>query len=353
VDVQPYIGVLDPGVVAPFSYYISADEATPAKFDVSVKSYDQSSAPELANFDVQNVNLTQTDSGDILITGEMVNLSSEQVELESMAGAVLDASKNILAANFTLTYSRYMYPAGDEQGRDRSPFIVRLFGPIENISHWKVYARGVESNKDQSADIEIQTSNAYVDAYGTYHLVGTLTNNGSSQISPSLLGGLYTSEKKLFDVASLNVPFYVGAGESVPFDINGFQVIDYVSAEQADSAEKIIQPDLYWTFTTDYELVALEAKDVQLTQDGYDWIISGKVVNTSDANLSSLSAVVQFLDEDGQVLATNSVSIYPPDGSETIEPGTSSEFSVSLYVPEDWDLSSQDYQIIVKGIVSE
>src|SRR5215216_1281668 len=177
IDVQPYIGVLDPGVVAPFSYYISADDVQPAKFEVSVKSYDQSSAPELADFDVQNVNLTETESGDIIITGEMVNLSSEQVELESMAGAVLDESKNILAANFTLTYSHYMYPAGDAQGRDRSPFIVHLFGPIENISHWKVYARGVASNKAQSTDMEIQTSNAYVDAYGTYHLVGTLTNN--------------------------------------------------------------------------------------------------------------------------------------------------------------------------------
>ena len=66
-----------------------------------------------------------------------------------------------------------------------------------------------------------------------------------------------------------------------------------------------------------------------------------------------MSAVVQFLDEDGQVLATNSVSVYPPDGSETIEPGTSNEFSVSIYAPEDWDLSSQDYQVILQGIVSE
>src|SRR5215216_3235671 len=208
IEIQPYIGVLDPGVVAPFSYYISADDVQPAKFEVSVKSYDQSSAPELADFDVQNVNLTETDNGDIIITGEMVNLSSEEVELESMAGAVLDESKNILAANFTLTYSHYMYPAGDPQGRDRSPFIVQLYGPIANIAHWKVYARGVTSNKDLSDDMDIQVSTSYVDAYGTYHLVGTLTNNGSSQISPSLIGGLYSSEKTLFDVASLNVPFY-------------------------------------------------------------------------------------------------------------------------------------------------
>src|SRR5215212_7537880 len=36
IEIQPYIGMLDPGVVAPFSYYISADDVKPAKFEVSV-----------------------------------------------------------------------------------------------------------------------------------------------------------------------------------------------------------------------------------------------------------------------------------------------------------------------------
>jgi hypothetical protein len=77
------------------------------------------------------------------------------------------------------------------------------------------------------------------------------------------------------------------------------------------------------------------------------------VINSSNENLSSISAVVQFLDENGQVMATNSTAIYPPEGSDTIEPGASNEFSFSLYTPEEWDLSTQEYQIVFQGVVSQ
>ena len=354
VEIQPYISTLVPGASSSFNYYISADEVTPAGFDVTIKSYDESSAPDLADFTIQNIQLATTMSNDILITGEVVNNSSEKVEVEAMSGALMDGSRNVLAANFTLTYPRYLYPAGDPDGRDHGPFIVRFYGPVENMEHWKVYARGVEMDDfPTAADMEVQLTNSYLDTYGTYHLLGTLTNRGTTQISPALIGGLYGPDQTVFDAASLNIPLYVNAGETVPFDINSFQLTSSMTPDQASALEKTVQPDLYWTFNTEYEVEALEAENVELAQDGFDWTVSGTVENSSKQNLASISAVVEILDENGQVMATNSTTIYPPEGSELIDPGQSNEFSVSIYVPEDWDLSANDYRVLLQGIVSE
>lgn len=71
--------------------------------------------------------------------------------------------KKVLAANSTLTYSRYLYPAGDPSGRDHSPFIIHFYGPVDNLEHWKVYARAIESSNVSSSDMEVQLSSSYWD----------------------------------------------------------------------------------------------------------------------------------------------------------------------------------------------
>jgi len=168
-----------------------------------------------------------------------------------------------------------------------------------------------------------------------------------------VIGGLYGSDQTVFDAASLNVPLYLSAGESAPFDINTFQLASSMPANQVSAIEKIVKPDYYWTFTTHFELQPLQAKNVKVQRDGSDWTVKGTVLNTTNKKLGSISAVIEFLDEDQQVIATNSASIYPPDGSDTIDPGKSNEFSVSIYAPEDWDLSSREYRVILQGVVSE
>jgi hypothetical protein len=353
IAIYPYIGVLSPGTSAPFSYYIAAGEAQPANYEITVKSYDRSSAPELKEFDIQNVQTHFMENGNVILTGEVVNLDADHVDVESLAGAVLDETGKVLAANYTLTYPRYLHPAGDPVGRDRGPFVLTLFGPIENVSQWKIFVRSVENTTVPAADLDIELAGSYVDPSGTYHLLGTVTNTSSSQISPSIIGALYGSDKLVWDAATSHLPLYLNAGESAPFDLSTFQVAPYMSPDQVSSVEQTVLPDLYWSYSTDYEVVSLEAEHAQVTQDGYDWVVTGEVVNTSSENLSSISAVVQFLDENGQVLATNSTSIYPPEGSDTIEPGASNEFSISIYTPEEWDLSTQEYQIVLQGVVSQ
>lgn len=353
VDISPYIDVLAPGISTPFSYYISADEAQPANYEITVKRYDRTSAAMLKEFDVQNVQTSFLENGDVILTGEVVNLSSDQVEMESLAGALVDDAGNILAANTMMTYARYLYPAGDPEGRDRGLFAATLYGPIENVSQWKVYVRSIENNTTPSADLNVELAGSYVDQLGTYHLVGKVTNNGSSQVSASVIGGLYGSDKAVLDATSSSIPLYLGAGESAPFDLNSFHVLPYLSADQISSAQKIVVPDLYWSYSTDYEVESLDAQDVKVTKESSDWNITGSVVNTTDKDLSSISIVVQFLDESGQVMATGSTTLYPAEGSESIQPGESNEFSLFIYAPDEWDLSTQEYQIVLQGITAQ
>lgn len=216
-----------------------------------------------------------------------------------------------------------------------------------------MYTRAVETTLPPFSDMEVRLTNAYIDVYGSYHLLGTVKNNGTSQISPAVIGGLYNVVQEVFDAASLRIPLYLNPGESVPFDMNGLQIMGSMSTELSSPADKIVKPDLYWTFTTDHEVVSLEASNIKITQNALYWTVTGTVTNTSDRNLSSITAILAFLDQDQQVMATSSTSIYPPEGSEVIEAGASSEFSISIYAAEEWDLNSQQDEFVLQGIVAE
>lgn len=353
VEIQPFIYTLSPKTSSPFGYYISVDDQQPADFKVSIKSYDQTSTDNLAEMSLENVKTAEAKNGDIVITGEFVNLSDDQVEIESMAGAMLDKDLQIISANFTQTYQHYLYPAGDAAGRDRTPFIVYMYGPVQNIMHWKVYARPVATTYIPSTDVDVQWSSSYFDPYGTYHMLGTLTNHGSDQISPSLIGGVFSPENVFLDLASVNVPIYVDAGQSVPFDINAFQVMSYIPDEKIANSKMVVLPDLYWTFPTDYNLVTLDVDDTTLLSNTYDWAVNGTVINTTDQKLSSISVIAQIQDREGQVLVINSATIFPPDGMQTIDPGTTNEFNLTLYPPENLDLTAQRLNYIVQGIIAE
>jgi hypothetical protein len=353
IELQPYFTALGPGESTPFNYYISADEVKPAKYEVTIKSFDGSSPGNGEDVSAENVFMTTTPGGNIVITGELINHSSKQVDVETLAGVIFDDAGTVLAANSSLTYSRYLYPSGDAQSRDRGPFVIKVYGPLPTAKRYEVHSRAVENTTPPSTDVSVQITNSYIDGYRNYHLLGTVTNNGTSQISPSVIAGLSTPDKTVFDATSLNIPLYLNAGESAPFDLNSFQTVNTLSPEGASAAEKVVEPDFYWTYSTNYNVVTLEAKNIKISHDGSDWTVKGKVVNTSPEKLSSVSVVVLFEDGTQQVMATGSTSIYPADGAHAIQSGASNEFSISLNTPEDWNLSQQDYQIIVQGVVAQ
>lgn len=353
IEIQPYFTALGPGESSPFNYYISADDVKPAKYEVTIKSFDGSSPGGGEDVSAENVFMTTTSGGNVVITGELINHSSKPVDVQTLAGVVFDEAGTALAANSSLTYSRYLYPAGDQQGRDRGPFMIRVYGPLPTAKRFEVHSRAIENTTPPTTDVTVQVSNAYFDGYGTYHLLGTVTNNGASQISPAVIAGLSSADKTVFDATSTNIPLYLNAGESAPFDLTSFETVNTLSPEDATAAEKVVQPDFYWTYSTSYDVVALDARNIKITHDGAYWTIKGNVVNTSAQKLSSISAVIMFRDGKQQLLATGSASIYPADGADAIQAGAANEFSISLDTPEDWDLSSQDYQIIVQGVVAQ
>jgi len=350
IDIQPYITTLAPGTVSPFNYYVSAGDSQPAKYAVSIKSYDPSSAPKPIRYDIQNVQTAIT-GDNVVITGEVVNMTSQQMDVEAVAGSLLDDKNNVLAANSTLTYAHYLYPTGDSAGRDRGPFVIKLFGPVDNVTQWKVYARPVENWTTPSVDMGLQFTGSYFDSYGTYHLLGTLTNNDSSQISPSIIGSLQNQDQTILDAASLNVPFYLNEGESTPFDINTFQVVDSLP-DNASSAETVLKPDLYWTFHTSYKTIPLGRSSVNIQNDDYSWTATGTVTNTSNQKLNNINAMIECMDVNNQLIVVGYTSIYPDANADAIQPGVKSDFSIDLYPPADTQ-KLNNCSMSFQGIVAE
>lgn len=335
LDIQPYFPALAPGESTPFTYYISADEVQPAKYEVTIKSFDQSPLVDAEPISTENMQMTTLPDGDIVLTGEIVNQSAENIDIEAMAGSVLDEAGTVLAANSPRTYTRSLYPTGDANGRDRGPFLIKIYGPLLNVSRYKVTARAVKSAYEMSTDLSIQLTGSYFDKYGDYHLLGTVTNNGSNQVSPSVIGGLYNADQAVFDAASSSTPFYLNQGESSPFDITSFEVINSLPENQTSPSEKIVKPDFFWTFTTEYEVMALQKSELHLTEDEYAWTADGTVTNTSGRKLNTINVLVQCLGTESQTPVFNSTSIFPKEGSDVIQPDETSDFSIGLYLPVD------------------
>jgi hypothetical protein len=354
VEIQPYFAEVEPGEATPFTYNLYVEGVKPARYEVTIQSFDQSPLVETEKISIENMKMTTMDDGNIAITGELVNQSPKHVEVYPVTGTLFDDTDTVLVATSTLTYVRYLNPAGDANGRDRSPFFIRIYGPLQNVSQYKVQVRAVENTMTPSTDMDVRITGSYVDVHGTYHLVGTVTNNGSEQILPRVIGSLYDPDKKtVLDVAGTSAPLYLNAGESAPFDLNTFELINSLSTAQVSHLVKIVEPDLYWTDITDSKVVSLEANDIQVARDGLDWTVSGTVLNTSQKTLIGAIVVVLFLDKDLQVIATNSIIVSPAMGSDVMRPEDSNDFSIPVYVAEDWDLRSQKYQIILQGLVIE
>ncbi|MGH2522988.1 MAG: FxLYD domain-containing protein, partial [Anaerolineales bacterium] len=198
--------------------------------------------------------------------------------------------------------------------------------------------------------LQFDQTSGYYDNFGSFHLVGTVTNNGDQFLSISLVAGLYAGDGTVLDASTLSVPFYLGEGESAPFNFEYFSNVN----GNSDEAEKLdsytVQVDPYWTYEPGTEVVALETiNDDNGNEGDGQWTFRGDVVNTSDQSLSSATVVVAVYDTEDNLVATQWVGVYP--SGNAIAPGDTNSFEVALYLDPDLDTTDFNFQTLVQGYV--
>ena len=171
-------------------------------------------------------------------------------------------------------------------------------------------------------------------------------NGGDVALNIELIAGIYDSSGIVLDAATTILPFStVGAGESIPYDFEYWGAMDF-SENLLDLADSYtIQVDAYWTWESTVEFIDLPSQNEENEFDEFGGVFSGQIINNSDGPVSYITVLVYLVDiETGQVVATDYDFI-----SDEIPAGGVADYKAFLMVYEDFDISTAEYFVIVKG----
>lgn len=301
-----------------------------------------------ANVRVENQSFRNGRDGFIYMTGELVNLESSWVDASRIVGVTLGADGTILSGILTVYHRRALAPAGDPQGRDRTPFIVYIPDPGVEVADVRAYFDPtIEEGPTNWFDVEV--TNTYYDSLGYYHVVGWLTNNGSEPwLTDDVIAGLYSQDGKILDVGwGYMLGDYLAPGERIPFDawvpnsanlIQGTTVIDHMTIETDGFRSAYLDILVY---------VPLTANDVQIVKEPLHWTVSGTVTNTSGRQLRNGEVLIAVYDETGKLVARGDDGVIPP--GERWFPGETLEFSSWIFVDPEPDTTGYTVGIFAQG----
>ena len=299
---------------------------------------------ERATVDIVNVILTVDEYNDIHLTGELVNNNDTPIEVSGLAAALFDDAGAIVTSDSSYTMRRYLDPG------DSGPFRLTLDAPEDQAASLTDFTFYTDASIEDSAtkyDLALsETHHEYIDAYDNFHLVGTVTNNSSEYLNVSLVAGLYDADSNCVDASSLSLPVYsLAPGETLPYDFDGWGPVNYAAGtyDAADSYRVMI--DWNWTYVTSTRLADISTSEDANEYDGYQLNFTGKVVNDSGKDLTGATVIVIITDKaTGEVVATDYGWIF-----DDIANSATADYEVSVYLPEGFDASTVEYEILVKG----
>lgn len=334
----------------PFDYWTFVPEGMEAaEYTVEIASYDEGDI-DRGELDLQNAQMIADSDGNLYFSGELVNLSDQPVLVNSFAGAALDDDGNVLAADYTFSMNRYLYPAGSENDYDRTPFLVTLDGPADEATQWSAYWDADIADEQDGLGIDLEVTNSFYDDFGNLHLVGLATNTSNDPLYVSLVAGLYAEDGTVLDASTSSVPVYIQPGSDAPFQFQYFANVNYNDDQSELVDSYTIRVDRYWSYEPSFDTVELESSNEDVTLPDSSGIVeaAGEVTNSSNEDLSSIVVIVAIYDGD-TLVGMEWTSLYP-DG-DAYAPGDTAEFDVSVYLDPNVDGSNFEFITYVQGYV--
>jgi hypothetical protein len=347
------VDTLFPGDASPFDFGFWLDEA-PSSYKVDVTSFMIFSDGQRANVRVQNVRRVDGGDGFLYLSGELVNLESQWVRVWNLAGAVSDESDTIRAASDVSPFHRGdLAPAGDSQGREVTPFVIQV--PNPGIAAEKdLFFYYTELSSPPEIWPEAQMTNPYADSLGGYHVVGWVTNPGSSECIPKVFAALYGRDGSVLDVGYDFFSFMsLMPGDKLPFDTATF----YYRGKPLDTSlvdHIVVQVDGCGggeAFESALAFVSLETSDEQVQKDGANWTLTGSVRNTSERKLRDIGVRAAVLDSKGNPMACGSDSIFPT--GDRFAPGDTGTYEIKVRLDPEADTNGYTTKTYVQGWYGE
>jgi hypothetical protein len=345
--ISPMLYTLAPGEASPFEYSYDTTNGTPASYNVTITGK-QTGTANRSTMKWENVQLVDDGSGWYYLTGELVNTSSQWAHINSLAGAVLDDSNNVLSADWTGTYTTELAPKGDVSGRDRTPFEINFPNPT-NATQWSLYWDADVADNVTDYPLVVKVTDSYFDQNGSEHLVGWVTNNSDQSLDSLVIGGLYGADGTVLDASYSFLSIPMKPGEAIPFNISSFGSVDYSHEQASLVSSYTAQFDTYFTSPPSSEFVDLSAAGETIQKDGATWNFSGSVTNSSDKSLSSATVVVMVMDAQNNLIAMEYTTVYPT--GDAIATGETNTYTMSVYLDPAIDASGFSTTTMVVGNV--
>ena len=349
ITFSPMLSTLLPGKTSPFEYVLPSDAGVPDQLDVNITGQN-TGAPQTATLEIQHAQMKVGAYDTVYLTGDIVNNGDRPVQIYNLAASLLDKDRKVIAAAATSTYSSYLMPAGDSANQDRTPFAIAIDNPGSSIAGYATYVEADQVDPQPDNALKVDITNHYFDDTQQFHVVGTLTNNGSQSLRTILVGGLYAGDGAALDADFTVTPIDIQVGQSLPFDISAFGNVNNNADEAALVDHLTVQVDRLATFHSSFETVSLStSKDLLDKSANTTWQLKGQITNTSGKALIDETVIVAVYDANSIPVATNWSVVSPK--SDSIAPGETSPFELSVYLDPGADLSTLTYKTIVVGDV--
>ena len=346
-SIYPMLYTLAPGEASPFAFSYQTSNGTPASYNVTIAGYQTGSANRAA-LQWEKVQIVDDGSGWYHLTGVLVNMGSQWAHVNSLAGAVLDDSNNVLSTDWTSTYTTELAPAGDTLGRNRTPFEVNFPNP-GGSTQWKLFWDADVIDNVTDYPIDVIVTSVYFDQYGSAHLIGWITNNSNQSLDSLVVGGLYSADGTVLDSSYAFVPVPIKPGAAAPFSISSFGSVNYNPSQASLVTTSSAQFDSWFTSPSSSEFVDLTATGETMRKDAATWTFSGNFINTSGRDLSYATVVVMVMDIQNKLIAMEYASISPT--GQAIVSGETNPYSVTVYLDPAADATGFSTTTVVVGDV--
>ena len=254
---------LAPGEISPFDLWVYEDLPDADHFKATIVGNGTNTYSERIAADISKVTLTVDDYQYTHLTGLVTNNTDQPMDVNTVAAALFDVDQNILDAQTESVILNHLEPG------ESGPFRITFSGLgnlVEAIDTYQFYVDAVVGSEPDYYDLKLsEDHNDYMDAYDSYHLVGTLTNNSDQYINASLVASILDKDGNVLDASSTSLAMLsIAPNETLPYDFDYWGPID-ASKDVLSKADRYrVQVDWYWTWDSTTQLVDLHSIPIRL-----------------------------------------------------------------------------------------
>lgn len=351
-DVSAYPLDLQPGASAPFTAWIDRDIPGLDHFVVEVDECVLAEQEERSEVDVRGGQMVVDDKGAAQVTAELYNPGLKTVLVNGLIAAVYDQAGALVTAEYVVVGPRYLAPG------ETGPVRATLDLPPGGAAQIKTYQLYKDVLVNQPGDLpfdinhDVQIISHYSDASGHFHLVGQITNRGSTDLMTSLQATVYTDSTKsmVVDADDFTTWIPLEPGETLPFDMTGWGPLNNVSGLWGTIAKKStismrVEPFLTWT--AEARVTKLPSENDSVTYADQQAVFAGKVVNNLVSSIinGQVTAVVRQKSS-GEIVATGTFHL---DITDPAAPGQVLNYYFAVPLPENLDPATLETEVTAWG----